>query len=186
MNQLKTILFVVFFGSWVLPAYAQFNPVQIKTLDSTLTVLHRQAMFNGAVLLADHGKVLYKKAFGKADIATSMPLQTTSAFNLASVSKQFIAMMVMMLEEKGKLGYDDPVKQYLPDFPYETVTIRHLLTHTSGLPEYFDLVLAHRNTLDTLTNTKLLQLLAEFKPKPNFNPANAGNIAIQGMFCWPL
>ncbi|HPI05488.1 MAG TPA: serine hydrolase [Saprospiraceae bacterium] len=170
MKYFKTILFLAFFALWTIPAFTQIGPAQIKTLDSTLTVLNEQAMFNGTVLVADHGKVLYKKAFGKADIATREPLKTTSSFNLASVSKQFIAMMVMMLEEKGKLHYDDPVKQYLPAFPYETITIRHLLTHTSGLPEYFDLVLAHRNTLDTLTNTKLVQLLAEFKPKPNFAP----------------
>lgn len=170
MNQFKTALFLALFAAWTMPALAQIKPAQIQTLDSTLTILHQQAMFNGAVLVADHGKVLYKKTFGKANIATNEPLTTRSAFNLASVSKQFIAMMAMMLEKKGKLHYDDRVKQYLPAFPYETITIRHLLTHTSGLPEYFDLVLAHRNTLDTLTNTKLLQLLAEFKPKPNFEP----------------
>ena len=170
MNIVKNALFGVLLSACALPAHAQPAPAQLRTLDSALTLLNRQAMFNGAVLVADHGKVLYKKAFGTANIATNEPLQTTSAFNLASVSKQFIAMMVMMLQEKGKLAYDDKVQQYLPSFPYETVTIRHLLTHTSGLPEYFDLVLAHQNTLDTLTNGELLQLLADFKPKPLFQP----------------
>jgi len=171
MNQLiKALLGVFFLGLCSLPVSAQPAPAQLRQLDSVLTQLNRQAMFNGVVLVADHGKVLYKKAFGVANITTQKPLQTTSAFNLASVSKQFIAMMVMMLQEKGKLGYDDPVQRYLPSFPYETISIRHLLTHTSGLPEYFDLVLEHHNTLDTLTNDELLELLATHKPKPRFKP----------------
>lgn len=127
-------------------------------------------MFNGVVLIADHGKISYKKAFGTANIETREPLQTTSAFNLASVSKQFVAMMVMMLQEQAKLQYDDRVQQYLPEFPYPTITLRHLLTHTSGLPEYFDLVLAYGPTLDTLTNAGLLQMLSTLKPKLQFNP----------------
>lgn len=170
MNFLKNALPGVIFCFCTLPLHAQPGPAQLHTLDSALTQLNRQAMFNGAVLVADRGKVVYKKAFGTANIATQAPLQTTSAFNLASISKQFIAMMVMMLQEKGQLRYDDPVRQYLPSFPYEKVTIRHLLTHTSGLPEYFDLVLAHHNTLDTLTNGKLLQLLAAYKPELVFQP----------------
>ena len=170
MKHFKTVLFLALFVVRIFSASAQIGPAQIKTLDSTLTVLHSQAMFNGSVLVADRGKVLYKKAFGKADIGTNEPLTTRSSFNLASMSKQFVAMMVMMLEEKGKLHYDDPVRQYLPEFPYEGITIRHLLTHTSGLPKYFDLVLAHLNTLDTLTNAELLQLLVENKPQPGFAP----------------
>ncbi|WP_332367720.1 serine hydrolase domain-containing protein [Spirosoma telluris] len=112
---------------------------RLKTLDSTLTVLHNRGMYNGVVLVAEQGKVLYKKALGIANIATNEPLTASSAFNLASVSKQFIAMMVMQLQERGKLSYDEPVQTYLPDFPYTTITVRDLLNHTSGLPEYFDL-----------------------------------------------
>lgn len=149
---------------------AQTTPVQLKTLDSALTILHQQAMFNGTVLIAEKGKTIYKKAFGLANIQTNEALKTTSAFNLASISKQFMTMMVMMLQEKGKLRYDDKVQQYLPDFPYDNITIRHLLTHTSGLPEYFDLALQYNNTLDTLTNDKMLQLLIDHKPKLQFVP----------------
>ena len=151
---------------------AQITPAQVKTLDSALTVLHQQAMFNGTILIAENGKPLYKKAFGLANIQTNETLKTTSAFNLASISKQFMTMMVMILQEKSKLRYDDKVQQYLPDFPYDSITIRHLLTHTSGLPEYFDLALQHNNTLDTLTNDKMLQLLKDHKPKLQFMPGS--------------
>ncbi|WP_428665417.1 serine hydrolase [Runella sp.] len=149
-------------------SYAQYKPSQLKTLDSALTILHQRASFSGAVLVAENGKVVYKKALGIANLSTQEPLKTTSAFNLASISKQFMGMMVMMLKEKGKLQFDDKVQQHLPDFPYEKITVRHLLTHTSGLPEYFDLALKYCNTLDTLNNDKLIQLLKTHKPKVEF------------------
>lgn len=141
----------------------------IPTLDSALTVLYEQQLFNGTILVAEKGKVLYKKAFGIADI-NNRPLTTSSAFNLASVSKQFFAMMIMMLKEEGKLQYDDIVQKYLPSFPYAQITIRQLMNHTSGLPEYFDIAGNNRSLLDTLTNASMLELLAQKKPALVFNP----------------
>lgn len=149
-------------------SFAQYSPSKLKTLDSVLTILHQRASFSGVVLVAENGKTVYKKALGMANLTTHEPLKTTSSFNLASVSKQFMAMMVMMLKEQGKLQFDDIVQQHLPDFPYEKISIRHLLTHTSGLPEYFDLAQKHNNTLDTLTNEKLLQLLKTHQPNVEF------------------
>ena len=107
---------------------------KIQTADSALTKLYERQLFNGTVLIAEKGKVLYKKAFGVAG-AGAKPLTIDAAFNLASVSKQFFAMMVMMLKEQGKLQYDDPVQKYLPSFPYPAISLRHLMNQTSGLPE---------------------------------------------------
>ncbi|CAN5279438.1 hypothetical protein BH09BAC4_BH09BAC4_33710 [soil metagenome] len=145
---------------------------RLKTLDSTLTVLHDRAMFNGVVLVAEQGNVTYAKALGTANIATNQPLTTSSAFNLASVSKQFMSMMIMQLQERGKLRYDEPVQTYLSDFPYEKITVRHLLNHTSGLPEYFDLAQKYLGPLDTLTNDGMLQLLHQYKPALQFQPGD--------------
>ncbi len=145
---------------------------RLKTLDSTLTVLHNQAMFNGVVLVAEQGKPRYTRALGVANVTTNEPLTTRSAFNLASVSKQFMAMMIMQLQERGKLRYDEPVQTYLPDFPYPTITVRNLLTHTSGLPEYFDLVQRYTGPLDTLTNAGMLQLLHDHQPALLFQPGD--------------
>lgn len=167
----NTRLYCCLLALWLLPSknfIAQPTASRLKTLDSTLVVLHDQAMFNGVVLVAQNGKILYQKALGVADCRTNAPLTTRSSFNLASVSKQFVGVMILQLKERRLLGLDDKVSQYLPAFPYPTVTIRHLLTHTSGLPEYFDLVLQYKNTLDTLTNDKLVALLAQQKPQPNF------------------
>lgn len=141
---------------------------KMKTLDSALTYLYERELFNGTALVAENGQIVYKKAFGIANIATNEPLATTSAFNLASVSKQFFTMMVMILQEQGKLDYDDLVKKHLPDFPYDTITIRHLMTHTSGLAEYFEVVQRYLGSTDTVTNAALLALYKAQKPPLDF------------------
>jgi N-acyl-D-amino-acid deacylase len=142
---------------------------KIQTADSVLTRLYERQLFNGTVLIAEKGKVLYNKAFGIA-AANGKPLTTVSAFNLASVSKQFFAMMIMILKEQGKLHYDDPVQKYLPSFPYPEITLRNLMNHTSGLCEYFDIAARYRSLLDTLTNESMLALLAAKKPPLVFKP----------------
>src|SRR5205085_6887276 len=97
---------------------------KIKKIDSVLPYLYQHQLFNGTILIGEKGKVLYKKAFGISSAFNGKPLTTASSFNLASVSKQFTAMMIMILKEQGKLQYDDAVQKYLPSFPYETITIR--------------------------------------------------------------
>ena len=95
--------------------------------------------FSGVVLIAEKGKPIYHKAFGYREFADQIPLQTSDIFELASVSKQFTAMIIMMLKEKGLLNYDDSVSKYL-QIPYKGMTVRNLLTHTSGLPDYQDIM----------------------------------------------
>ncbi len=142
---------------------------KISTVDSVLTTLYERQLFNGTILIAEKGKILYKKAFGIAGV-DQKSLTTASAFNLASVSKQFFAMLIMMLKEENKLSYDDPVQKYLPGFPYPAISIRHLLNHTSGLPEYFDIADRNSNLMDTLNNESMLALLAVKKPALVFKP----------------
>lgn len=149
--------------------------IDIKHIDTVLTQLSRTSRFNGTVLYAEKGKVVYKKAFGVADFRTGQPLTTASAFNLASVSKQFIGMCVMMLSEKGQLAIDDDVQKYIPELPYKGITIRNLLTHTSGIPEYFDLYTQYRQPLDTLYNEKLVKLFEEHKPPLDFETGTKWN-----------
>lgn len=161
---------LLIFSLFAWSAFAQPSRSQLDLLDASLTKLHESGMFNGVVLVAKNGKPLYKKAMGTANFQTGEPLSTSSSFNLASISKQFVAMMVMQLQEKGKLNFDDEVKAHLPSFPYDSITIRHLLTHTSGLPEYFDLAVRYNHTLDTLDGAELLGLLSEIKPRRNFEP----------------
>lgn len=145
---------------------------KIERIDSILTALYQRELFNGTALIAEKGKVVYKKAFGIKNSLTGEMLTTTSSFNLASVSKQFYAMMVMILKEQGKLDYDAPVQRYVPKFPYPTITVRQLMNQTSGLPEYFDIATGQMTLLDTLTNASLMEILAAVKPPLVFEPGS--------------
>jgi CubicO group peptidase (beta-lactamase class C family) len=105
-------------------------------LDRYFMQRYRQENFNGVVLIAHNGKPIYEQTFGYADLATKKALTQNTPFELASVSKTFTATAVLKLDEEGRLSIDEPVKLYFPDFPYEAITLRHLLTHRSGLPDY--------------------------------------------------
>ncbi|MHC2993351.1 beta-lactamase, partial [Pontibacter sp. HJ8] len=127
--------------------------------------------FNGTVLVTKYDQIVYKGAFGYADFKSKDTLTTQTVFQLASVSKQFTAMAIMMLKEQGKLHYDDSVQQYIPDFPYKGITIRQLLTHRSGLPNYtyFSDELWPDSKVD-LTNDDVLSLMALHQPKIYYKP----------------
>ena len=86
------------------------------------------------------GKIVHAGGYGLADLEREIPITSQTAFRLASVSKQFAAMAVMILAERGQLAYDDPVVKYLPELASfgDRITLRHLLTHTGGLPDYYD------------------------------------------------
>ena len=92
-------------------------------------------MFMGSVLVAKNGEVIFSKGYGMADLEWSVPNSPTTRFNIASMTKQFTAASILLLEDRGKLRPDDSVKKYLPDAPasWDKVTIYHLLTHTSGI-----------------------------------------------------
>ncbi len=95
--------------------------------------------FSGAVLVAKDGKVVFKKAYGYANKKTQTPNTINTKFSIASLTKQFTAMLVMQLAEKGKLNVTDTISKYLPYFPKDLgdqITIHQLLSHTSGLPHY--------------------------------------------------
>ncbi|MFN2440749.1 MAG: serine hydrolase domain-containing protein, partial [Chitinophagaceae bacterium] len=143
---------------------AQKNiPVQI---DSVMQV-HKD--FSGVVLVADDGNPVYHKAFGYREFAQKIPLQTSDIFELASVSKQFTAMIIMMLKEKEKLNYDDAVEKYL-DIPYKGITIRHLLTHTSGLSDYQEIMDKHWDKTKIAGNKEILEYLNRYAPPKLFEP----------------
>jgi N-acyl-D-amino-acid deacylase len=143
---------------------------QISALDSAFSYLYDRALFNGVVLLAENDKVVFQKNYGIADARQPQPLHVGSAFNLASVSKQFVAAMVCILQENGQLRFEDKVQKHLPLFPYGEVTIRQLLNHTSGVPEYFDLCTRYTGPLDTIDNQMVMRILAEVNPPLDFTP----------------
>jgi len=96
-----------------------------------------------AIIVIQDGKVLQKSAYGMADIERGVPFETDTSTRLGSVSKQFTAMAIMILEEEGKLDYDDPITRFLPELSRfgDGITIRNLLNHTGGLPDYYDVMI---------------------------------------------
>ncbi|GAB4208090.1 MAG: serine hydrolase domain-containing protein [Roseiflexaceae bacterium] len=112
-----------------------------QTLDAYLADLVKARLFHGAVLVARDGRVLLRDGYGLADIANGTPNTPTTRFRLASVSKQFTAMAIMQLQAQGRLHVTDRACDYVPDCPdnWRTITIRQLLTHTSGIPDYTSL-----------------------------------------------
>lgn len=89
----------------------------------------------GAIVgIMQDGKVIYSRQYGMANLAYDIPITSNTRFNLGSASKQFLGFAMALLESRGKLSLDDPVKKYLPDWPEfdKKVTLMHLLTHTSG------------------------------------------------------
>ena len=125
--------------------------------------------FSGVVLIAENGKPIYHKAFGYREFADQTPLQTSDIFELASVSKQFTAMIIMMLKEKGLLNYDDSVSKYL-QIPYKGMTIRNLLTHTSGLPDYQDIMDKYWDKSKVAGNPDCIEYLNKYAPPKHFEP----------------
>jgi len=142
---------------------------KVAKIDSLLNFYHEQGILNGTVLVAEAGKVIYQKGFGYANMDTKETLEPKSVFRLASVSKQFTAMCIMMLEEQNKLNYDDDFQKYLPELKYEGVTIRHLLWHTSGMPDYIDFMPKHFPD-DEYVNDDVIKTMAKHHPEKEFEP----------------
>lgn len=140
-------------------------------LDNKLTSLFASVPdFSGVVLIADKGQPIYQKAFGYKNFDTKAPMTTSAIFELASVSKQFTAMTIMMLKEEGKLAYDDLIEKYIPGLPYPGITIRHLLNHTSGLPDYQDVMDKHWNKNNVAGNADNIAYLIKYHPSKLFEP----------------
>ena len=126
--------------------------------------------FSGVVLVAADGKPIYHKAFGFKNFETKEGMDTASIFELASVSKQFTAMVIMTLKEEGLLNYDDGIEKYIPGLPYAGITIRHLLNHTSGLPDYQAVMDQYWDKSKVAGNSDNIAFLKKYKPAVHFEP----------------
>jgi len=136
--------------------------------DKTFTGLSRNGL-NGVVLYAEQGEVIYENAFGWRDLNKRQKdsLRIDDAFQLSSDSKMFTAEAVMLLKADGKLDYDDDVRKYIPELPYEGITIRHLLNHRSGLPRYDSMADEFwPDRRKPFSNEAMIKMLAARTPDP--------------------
>jgi len=154
--------------------------VVTKKIDSLLERIHKRYDFHGAVLVAKNGKIVYNNQIGYADFRKKKLLHENSSFQIASVSKQFTAAAIVLLYERNLLQLVDSVTQYFPDFPYKDVTIKHLLTHTAGLPNYFWVAEHKWQGKLPPTNSEMMALLEKtdtprfFRAGRNFDYSNTG------------
>ena len=153
-----------------------FGQTKTAKLDSLFNILYQSKKFNGNVLIAEKGEIIYKNSFGLANELTKEKLNLNSVFELASVSKQFTAMGIVKLKEKGKLNYEDKIGKYLPELNFYDISIKNLLQHTSGLPDYMQLLdsllidATWDNKTKIATNKDIIAIFSKHKSKLLFEP----------------
>jgi len=151
-----------------------------KIDDYVRTVMQKQHIPGISVAIVQDGKVERAKGYGMANVELSVPASENTAYQLASVTKQFTATAILMLVEEGKLSLDDPVTKILPDLPtaWEKVTLRHLLSHTSGIKNYTSTKDFDKTMRKDFTQREILDLVAkeplEFAPGEKWNYSNTG------------
>lgn len=143
---------------------------RIDLIDNFVAGQAEHFKFNGSVLVAEKGKVIYQKCFGLSNYDTNTPLNDSTRFELASVSKQFTAAAIMVLKKQGKIQLTDSLRMFFPELPYTGISVHHLLTHTSGLPDYFDTMMGKWDESKIAYNNDIIQFLAKEKPSSHFKP----------------
>jgi CubicO group peptidase (beta-lactamase class C family) len=154
-----------------------------QAFEETFREMYDEGTFNGVIMIDRGSDIIYEEAFGISDIEEETQLSLNGIFNLASVSKQFTALCIMILKEQGKLNYDDAITDYLIELPYSHITIRHLLHHTSGLAAYEDMIDEHWGgdaETEFITNDDLVRIFARhdlelvFDPGERYEYSNTG------------
>lgn len=161
---MKNIIFLLLFPAVL---NAQNNTSIYDTYMQAQTDLYH---FNGNVLIAKNGNVIYKKSFGYADYNSKQKLDSASIFDIGSIAKEFTAVGILLLKDKGKISYADTLGKIFPELPYSNITVQQLLTHTSGMPDGFGLIEKFFDHNKIAQNNDLIQLLAKEKPPLLFKP----------------
>jgi CubicO group peptidase (beta-lactamase class C family) len=164
MKKRITIIFLLLLPATLL---AQKN---VNLFDAYLKGQNRLYQFNGNVLVAQYGKIIYQKSFGYADYKSKQLLNEHSIFDIGSITKEFTSVAILLLKDKGKIKLDDTLRKFFPELPYTNITIAQLLTHTSGVPDGIDVVEKHFDHNKIATNQDLIRLLAKYQPPAFFKP----------------
>ena len=176
------LLLATFFACNQVPETHVPGPTEIKIakVDSLVNAWNNSSEFNGTVLVA-YSDSVYTKAAGFAIQADSSPLRVNSVFYLGSLAKQFTGMAIMLLAEEGKLGLEDKAVSYmdsLPDF-CSTITIRHMLNHTSGLPDYYGLGIFKPGMTNEMVYDAMKTLDSlDFEPGSSYKYSNSAYVLL--------
>ncbi|MGD0473217.1 MAG: serine hydrolase domain-containing protein [Candidatus Velthaea sp.] len=154
------------------------------TIDTIVTAaLERQHLPGISLAVARAGEILFAGGFGYRNVGEALPADADTIYSIASISKQFTAAAIMRLAERGLLRIDDPVDRYFPQNPYgDRVTLRHLLTHTSGIPDYFPLEELDRLAFTEASPGEIIQCVAHrgatFAPGAEYQYCNTGYVML--------
>lgn len=129
--------------------------------------------FSGNVLIAKKGQVLYQRSFGFSNYDSKEKNNSNSVFDVGSIAKEFTAVGILLLKDKGLISYTDTIRKFFPELPYHNVTIQQLLTHTSGMADGFELLARHFDHHAIAGNNDLVNLLAREKPALLFKPGES-------------
>jgi CubicO group peptidase (beta-lactamase class C family) len=173
-----------FIFCWVLAGAVSSQGQNLPaTLDSLVNSYARNGSFNGAALVAFRGQVLLDKGYGWRNVANHLPNDSRTAFQIASITKQFTSALVLKLIEEKKMSLEDKLNGYYPGFPEgDKITIRNLLTHTSGITDYNDSlmrvpIIPHASNEQKFIAEVQLRKLA-FEPGTKKQYSNAGYILL--------
>jgi D-alanyl-D-alanine carboxypeptidase len=162
---LSALIIAVLLPGEAVPAMAASQDTLVSQVDALLSPVFKAGTPGAAVLVMKDGKPLVRKAYGTADLELGVALTPDHVFRIGSMTKQFTAVAILMLMEQGKLALNDPLIKFLPDYPMQgkTVTVEHLLTHTSGIKSYTDI-----KEFPPLRRKDMpvAELIAVFKDKP--------------------
>jgi CubicO group peptidase (beta-lactamase class C family) len=173
MSALSHRLLLVFsFGFFTLFSYAQITKEQAQEIDQVFAKWNRTDRPGAALAVVHNGTIVYEKGYGMADLEHGIAIGPETVFYIGSVSKQFVAMCMLLLEEEGKVDLDADIRTYLPEFPdYGTpITSRNLIHHTSGIRDNLTLwELKGRSHLDEIPESEIYELIRR-QEKLNFEP----------------
>lgn len=180
MHKLLFNRWILFFTLAITLAVSALAQDTTAKFDEYLTAITKQGRFTGSVLVARDGKVLFSKGYGMANLEFDIPNTPQTKFRLGSVTKQFTAAAILLLQERGKLSVQDPICQYVENCPktWEPITVHHLLSHTSGIPNFTSFPEYPKTMMMPAT---MDSLIARFKDKPlDFQPMEKWNYSNSG------
>ena len=176
-KRLNMIALIVLFSVPALAPAATAGPAADKVLaekiDAVMADVYKAGQPGAAIIVRKNGETLFRKGYGLADLELKVPVEPDMVFRLGSITKQFTAVAVLMLAQEGRLGLQDEITKFLPDYPVQgrTITVEHLLTHTSGIQSYTDMAEWLPLWRKDMTLTELIDL---FKSKPmQFEPGES-------------
>lgn len=148
----------------LLPTFLKAQKNYPELIDQYMQAAVAVNQFSGSVLIAKGDNIIYEKTFGTLDYAAKQPLDSNSMFELGIITEEFTAAAILLLRDEGKLKLSDAVTKYFSELPYSNVTIQNLLTHTAGLPDYYEEVMKNKwGTKKYATNSDIIKSLAAAK-----------------------